>query len=67
MSDEVLFMVPPSPPEGLFEAIVGQGARLPSQRRFAARAVSASQGITLTDAEIAQLDRLEALGLDAIT
>ena len=53
--------------EGLFEAIVGQGARLPSQRRFAARAVSASQGITLTDAEIAQLDRLEALGLDAIT
>ena len=53
--------------EGLFEAIVGQGARLPSQRRFAARAVSASQGITLTEAEVAQLDRLEALGLDAIT
>lgn len=41
--------------ERLLEAIVGQGARLPSQRRFAARAISMSDGITLSEAEIAQL------------
>ena len=52
--------------EGLFEAIVGQGARLPSQRRFKARAISESEGITLTAPEIEQLDRLLALGLDVI-
>ncbi|MCP8894841.1 Ldh family oxidoreductase [Shinella daejeonensis] len=52
--------------ETLFETIVGQGARLPSQRRFAARARSASDGIALTAAEIAQLDRLLEKGLDAI-
>jgi LDH2 family malate/lactate/ureidoglycolate dehydrogenase len=49
--------------ERLFGAIADQGARLPSQRRFAARAVSEAQGITLSEAEFAQLDRLENLGL----
>ena len=53
--------------ETLFEAILGQGARLPSQRRFAARALSEKDGISLTAAEIAQLDRLLEQGLDAIT
>jgi len=50
----------------LFEAIVGQGARLPSQRRYVARAKSEADGITLTDAEIKQLERLFALGLEAV-
>lgn len=52
--------------EVLFEAIAGQGARLPSQRRFKARESSLADGIALTSAEIEQLDRLEALGLDAV-
>ncbi|HUH50244.1 MAG TPA: Ldh family oxidoreductase, partial [Mycoplana sp.] len=52
--------------EVLFEAIVGQGARLPSQRRYVARAKSQTEGIALTGAEVEQLDRLLALGLDAI-
>ncbi|WP_347265832.1 Ldh family oxidoreductase [Paracoccus sp. (in: a-proteobacteria)] len=52
--------------EALFAAIEGQGARLPSGRRFAARARSAAEGITLNDAEEAQLARLAELGLDAI-
>lgn len=52
--------------ETLFDAIVGQGARLPSQRRFAARARSQSEGIELTAAEVSQLDRLLELGLDAV-
>ncbi|MBL0375430.1 Ldh family oxidoreductase [Rhizobium sp. KVB221] len=52
--------------EVLFEAIVGQGARLPSQRRFVARRKSETEGVTLTAAEIEQLDRLLALGLDAV-
>lgn len=52
--------------EVLFEAIVGQGARLPSQRRFVARKKSETEGVTLTATEIEQLDRLLALGLDAV-
>jgi LDH2 family malate/lactate/ureidoglycolate dehydrogenase len=52
--------------EVLFEAIIGQGARLPSQRRFAARATSEREGVRLTRAEMAQLERLLALGLDAV-
>ena len=52
--------------EVLFEAIVGQGARLPSQRRFAARARAEKDGIPLTTEEIRQLDRLQELGLDAV-
>lgn len=52
--------------EILFETIVGQGARLPSQRRFAARIKSEAEGISLTAAEIAQLDALLAGGLAAV-
>ena len=52
--------------ERLFEAIKGQGARLPSERRFAARARALSEGVTLTEAEAEQLDRLLARGLDAV-
>ena len=53
--------------EVLFDAIIGQGARLPSGRRFAARAKSESEGITLTAAEMAGLDRLLEKGLDAVS
>ncbi|MBN9056953.1 MAG: oxidoreductase, partial [Rhizobiales bacterium] len=53
--------------ETLFEAIVGQGARLPSQRRFVARTKSEAEGVTLTAAEIEQLDRLLDKGLDAVS
>lgn len=53
--------------EVLFEAILGQGARLPSQRRFAARKKAMAEGIALTPAEVAQLERFAALGLGAIT
>ena len=35
--------------EMLFEAIQGQGARLPSQRRYAARAKSLVEGVTISD------------------
>lgn len=52
--------------EVLFEAIQGQGARLPSQRRFAARKISMNEGVTLTSAELAIMDRLLELGLDAV-
>lgn len=52
--------------EVLFDAIVGQGARLPSQRRFAARRVALQDGITLSAAEMVQLERMAALGLEAI-
>ena len=52
--------------EALFEAIAGQGARLPSQRRFAARAKSERDGITLSAAELAQLDGFLHKGLDAV-
>ncbi|MFH5776650.1 Ldh family oxidoreductase [Paracoccus sp. NGMCC 1.201697] len=44
--------------ERLFEAIVGQGARLPSQRRFTARARSLAEGVDLTADEMAGLERL---------
>lgn len=53
--------------EALLNAIGGQGARLPSQRRFAARAISRAQGITLTAAEMAQLERLRDEGLAAVS
>lgn len=52
--------------EILFEAILGQGARLPSQRRFAARQSAERSGIILTAAEMDQLKNLHAKGLDAI-
>lgn len=52
--------------ERLFAAIGDQGARLPSQRRFAARQQAEAEGIALSEAEFRQLDRLEALGLAAV-
>jgi LDH2 family malate/lactate/ureidoglycolate dehydrogenase len=52
--------------ETLLEGIAAQGARLPSARRFAARATAQGEGIVLGEAEIAQLDRFESLGLGAI-
>lgn len=52
--------------ERLFSAFADQGARLPSQRRFTARAKAESEGIALTAAEMEQLDRLQSLGLAAV-
>ncbi|RNJ41526.1 oxidoreductase [Mesorhizobium erdmanii] len=52
--------------EALFEAIVGQGARLPSQRRFLARAASERDGISLSAQDIEQLDRFLEQGLGAV-
>ena len=56
----------PSRAEALFDAVLGQGARLPSQRRYAARAVSEVQGIFLTADEQATLHRLKDGGLGAV-
>ncbi len=53
--------------ETLLDAIAGQGARLPSGRRHAARETALKQGIRLTAAEMAQLDRLRRHGLDAVS
>lgn len=52
--------------ETLLEAITAQGARLPSSRRHAARARAEEQGISLPAAEAERLDRMLAMGLDAI-
>ena len=52
--------------ELLFDAFLGQGARLPSQRRFLARARSESEGIRLSHSEVERLDRLLQLGLGAV-
>ena len=52
--------------ESLFGSILSQGARLPSQRRYAARTKSEAEGIMVTPAESEHLDRLFALGLDAV-
>lgn len=52
--------------ERLFAAVSGQRARLPSERRFAARERAVAQGIPLTPAEVEQLDRFLALGLEAV-
>ncbi|MCF3975043.1 Ldh family oxidoreductase [Paracoccus salsus] len=41
--------------EVLFDAILGQGARLPSQRRFATREISRRRGIQLSAAEMESL------------
>ena len=57
----------PARAEALFDAVLGQGARLPSQRRFAARAVSDAQGIRLTAEEVAMLQRLRDGGLSAVS
>jgi delta1-piperideine-2-carboxylate reductase len=53
--------------EKLFAAILGQGARLPSQRRFAAREVSRRDGIALSAAEMTQLEQFARLGFDALS
>lgn len=50
----------------LLQAITGQGARLPSARRYAARAKSVAEGIALTAAEVELLDRLQEQGLDGV-
>lgn len=52
--------------EKLLTAISGQGVRLPSQRRFTAREKALREGVALNEAEFAQLDRFEALGLEAV-
>lgn len=52
--------------ERLLTAIGEQGARLPSQRRFAARANALKNGILLTETEWRQLDTFEAMGLHAL-
>ena len=45
----------PARAEALFESITSQGARLPSQRRFAARARSLQEGATVTRALYAEI------------
>ena len=52
--------------ELLLDAIAGQGARLPSERRYKARARAEINGITLTDTEVIGLERLLANGLEGI-
>jgi LDH2 family malate/lactate/ureidoglycolate dehydrogenase len=52
--------------EILFEAIQGQGVRLPSQRRFEARTRAERDGVLLSAAEIAHLDRLLVMSLAAV-
>lgn len=52
--------------EMLFAAIEAQGARLPSKRRYQARARTQAEGILLNDEEVAQLDRFLTEGLDAV-
>jgi len=48
--------------EVLFSALVGQGARLPSQRRFAARSKALAEGIELSPQELDRLDALQRRG-----
>ncbi|SFU01620.1 Ldh family oxidoreductase [Halomonas saccharevitans] len=52
--------------EKLLQGIADQGARLPSQRRYAARRMAQAEGIRLSMEEVALLDRLEAEGLKAV-
>lgn len=52
--------------ERLLEAFGLQGARLPSQRRFAARAEALEKGIRLTEDEVARLARFHENGLAAL-
>lgn len=44
--------------EALFEGVLGQGARLPSQRRHAARRRSREQGVTIPETLYQELDAL---------
>ena len=70
MSPEVFAAGRPGDPfaraEVLFDAITGQGARLPSARRFAERSKSMVHGVTLTQSEVAQIERMIDQGLDAV-
>jgi LDH2 family malate/lactate/ureidoglycolate dehydrogenase len=52
--------------EVVFDAILSQEARLPSQRRFQAREKSARNGLNLSSAEVEQLNRLLEYGLAAV-
>lgn len=52
--------------ETLLGAITDQGARLPSQRRFAARAEAMARGVALSADDMAMLERLREQGLDAV-
>jgi len=52
--------------EALFEAILGQGARLPGQRRLAFRARSEAEGIALDGDELALIERVQRDGLAAL-
>jgi LDH2 family malate/lactate/ureidoglycolate dehydrogenase len=46
--------------EAMFAAIEGQGARLPSQRRYAARAESKARGVRISGRLLADIDALVA-------
>ncbi|MFE3839122.1 hypothetical protein [Pseudogemmobacter sonorensis] len=52
--------------EIIFDAITGEGARLPLQQRFAVRAAATLGGITLSQTEVAQLDRFLDQGITAV-
>lgn len=52
--------------EALLDAIAGQGARLPSQRRYAARKTAVTEGVLLSAEELARLEHLKRDGLDAV-
>lgn len=52
--------------ELFFDRFVGQGARLPSQRRYMARALAEEDGISLTVDECELLSRYESDGLAAV-
>lgn len=53
--------------EMMLEAITGQGARLPSQRRFVARKQTMAEGIALDEKDRALLERFEKDGLDGVS
>nr|WP_321454724.1 Ldh family oxidoreductase [uncultured Cohaesibacter sp.] len=53
--------------EMMLDAIAGQGARLPSQRRFSARKETLAEGIMLDEKQQALLVRFEKDGLDAVS
>jgi delta1-piperideine-2-carboxylate reductase len=53
--------------EMLIAAIAAQTSRIPSQRRYTARARTAEAGIALTAGEIATLERLATGGVEAVS
>ena len=50
--------------EKLLAAIRAQGARLPSQRRYAARAAAAKEGIAISQENLDRLQRMQQGDLD---